>query len=124
MELKEFELRLVHRVPETLEFGVLYVCFECNVVVHLCACGCGEKVVLPIDPDFWVVKYDGEQISLSPSVGNFQFKCKSHYWIRDNRVIWVPGPIVETKHNEPKHPERGNHCFRCIIKKVLMWFQR
>ena len=33
------------------------------------------------------VKYDGETVSLSPSIGNFQFPCKSHYWIRENRVI-------------------------------------
>ena len=121
MELKEFEMRLVHRVPETLEFGVLYVCFECNVVVHLCACGCGEKVVLPIDPDFWIVKYDGEQISLSPSVGNFQFKCKSHYWIRDNRVVWVKEKVKES--NVPKQCSKKDAFYDVIvgwIKKILI----
>ena len=89
MGLKEFEVKLVRRVPEELEKGSLYVCFECNVVVHKCACGCGEKVVLPIAPDFWSVKYDGEHISMNPSIGNFQFPCRSHYWIRENKVIWA-----------------------------------
>lgn len=123
MELKEFEMRLVRRVPETLEFGVLYVCFECNVVIHLCACGCGEKVVLPIDPNFWVAQYDGEQISLSPSVGNFQFKCKSHYWIRNNRVIWVHGSIEEMEYYKHKYPEIRKHWLKWIVKKALRWFR-
>ena len=89
MAVNEFELQVVHRVPEDLSPGILYVCFDCNVVAHLCACGCGETVILPIDPGFWSVKYDGETVSLSPSIGNFQFPCKSHYWIKENRVIWA-----------------------------------
>ena len=89
MRMKTFKTEIVHRVPETLQPDVLYVCFDCNVVVHLCACGCGEKVILPIDPDFWRIEYDGETISLYPSIGNFQFACKSHYWIRKNNVVWA-----------------------------------
>ena len=46
MVLKEFELQVVHRVPEELCLGILYVCFDCNVIAHLCACGCREKVIL------------------------------------------------------------------------------
>ena len=104
MELTKFEMQLAHRVPEKLKSGLLYVCFDCNVVVHLCACGCGEKVVLPIAPDFWSVKYDGETVSLTPSIGNFQFPCKSHYWIRENKVIWVDG--FAQRHKQPKSQAR------------------
>ena len=96
MAVTTFDLELVHRVPEVPQFGILYACFDCNVVVHLCACGCGEKVVLQIDPNFWKVDYDGESLSLHPSIGNFQYPCKSHYWIRKNKVVWAdtpyPGP--------------------------------
>lgn len=98
MELREFELQVVHRVPEELKQGILYACFDCNVIVHLCACGCGEKVILPIDPDFWSVRYDGETVSLAPSIGNFQFPCKVHYWIKENKVIWAGPPAEKTKH--------------------------
>lgn len=94
MVLKEFELQVVHRVPEDLCPGVLYVCFDCNVIAHLCACGCKEKVILPIDPDFWSVRYDGETVSLAPSIGNFQFPCKSHYWIKENKVIWADACVL------------------------------
>lgn len=57
----------VRRVPEELEDGVLYICLECDVVVHKCACGCGEKVVLPLAPEHWKLYYDGV-VTLSPSI--------------------------------------------------------
>lgn len=119
MELKEFEIRIVGRVPESLKFGVLYVCLECNVVVHLCACGCKEKVVLPIDPDFWSVKYDGEHVSLFPSVGNFQFSCQSHYWIKKNRVVWVEENVLEDAQPIKKKKSSMLHdCIRGLMKKL------
>lgn len=106
MVLKEFELQVVHRVPEDLCPGILYVCFDCNVIAHLCACGCKEKVILPIDPDFWSVRYDGETVSLAPSIGNFQFPCKSHYWIKENKVIWAEPSAQNTKHRDAKKQKK------------------
>ena len=102
MALKELEMQVVHRVPEALEVGFLYICFDCNVVVHLCACGCGEKVVLPIAPDYWSVRYDGETVSLVPSIGNYQFPCKSHYWIKENKVIWADRQAQNITHTKRK----------------------
>jgi hypothetical protein len=29
-------------------------------------------------------------ISLNPSIGNWSYACKSHYWIEQNRVAWAP----------------------------------
>ena len=101
MAVTTFDLELVHRVPEVPQSGILYACFDCNVIVHLCACGCGEKVVLPIDPDCWKVEYDGESLSLHPSIGNFQYPCKSHYWIRKNKVVWA-----DTHHPVPDKSNR------------------
>ncbi len=90
MRLHEFIPQFVPRSPTELEPGILYVCLECNVAIHLCPCGCGEKVVLPLAPDQWNFSYDGDGVTLSPSIGNFQFPCQSHYFIRNNRVVWVP----------------------------------
>ena len=28
-------------------------------------------------------------MSLSPSVGNWSFACRSHYWIRRDRITWA-----------------------------------
>lgn len=43
--IKEFEIKSVERIPHKLKPGILYVCLECQVAVHLCACGCGAKIV-------------------------------------------------------------------------------
>jgi hypothetical protein len=61
-----------------------------GTAVHRCACGCGEKVVTPFSPTDWKLIFDGETVSLHPSIGNWNFKCRSHYWIRENRVDWAP----------------------------------
>jgi hypothetical protein len=80
----------VGEIPRDLEDGVLYVSMEFATVVHRCACGCGGKVVTPLSPTDWRITYDGEGVSLSPSVGNWSFPCRSHYVIRANRVQWAP----------------------------------
>lgn len=120
MEVTTFDLELVHRVPEKPQSGILYACFDCNVVVHLCACGCKEKVVLPIDPEFWKVEYDGESLSLQPSIGNFQYPCKSHYWIRKNKVIWADTKYLTPSqtHQETTPKKLG---FFNRIKTLLHW---
>lgn len=117
MELNKFQLQVVHRIPEQLNYGTLYVCFECNVISHLCACGCDKQVVLPIAPDFWSVSYDGETVSVTPSVGNYQFPCQSHYWIKDNRVIWVND--VDLISNLEKSNKRKKNRLLDILKTLF-----
>ena len=78
----------VTHIPERLEEGVLYVSLEFATVVHKCACGCGEEVVTPLGPGEWQLTYD-RTVSLAPSVGNWSFQCRSHYWIEGSRVRWA-----------------------------------
>jgi hypothetical protein len=47
-------------------------------------------VVTPFTPKDWELRFDGETVSLSPSIGNWSFACQSHYWIRWNRIEWAP----------------------------------
>ena len=86
---------LVHQfvefIPNELKEGTLYVCMGLATVVHKCCCGCGNEVVTPLSPSDWKLIFDGETITLHPSIGNWGFKCQSHYWIRDSRVRWAPG---------------------------------
>lgn len=88
-------MRLIHEfvdhIPEQLDEGVLYVSIRFGTVVHLCACGCGEEVVTPLGPAEWRLTYDGRTISLMPSVGNWSFPCRSHYWIDEGVVRWARG---------------------------------
>jgi hypothetical protein len=78
---------LVEYIPRKLDDGALYVSIPYCTAVHKCACGCGNKVVTPISPADWQILFDGEAVSLFPSVGNWEFPCQAHYWIRSNRVI-------------------------------------
>lgn len=80
--------QFVEEAPDQLAEGVLYVSMEYATTLHQCCCGCGNQVVLPLRPTGWRLTYDGETISLSPSVGNWSFPCRSHYWIRSSRIQW------------------------------------
>lgn len=82
--------RFVTSFPDELEPGVLYVSVEYDTTIHLCACGCGNQVVLPLHPTAWRLTFDGETVSMAPSVGNWSFPCRSHYWIVRGRVRWGP----------------------------------
>lgn len=86
-------MKLTHRfvefVPEKLEPGVLYVSITYGTASHLCCCGCRREVVTPIARSGWKLTYDGETVSFSPSIGNWNLPCKSHYWISESRVEWA-----------------------------------
>lgn len=79
--------RFVGRIPRELEGGVLYISLAHGTCIHSCCCGCGEEVVTPLTPTDWQMTYNGEAISLHPSIGNWQLKCRSHYVIDRGRVI-------------------------------------
>lgn len=78
----------VEFIPEQLQEGVLYVSTAYATATHRCFCGCGREVVTPLSPTDWKLTFDGETVSLSPSIGNWSFPCKSHYWIEANKVQW------------------------------------
>lgn len=80
----------VQRFPDKLVNGELYIAMEYGTAAHNCCCGCGRKVVTPFGPTDWKLIYDGDAISLHPSIGNWSFPCQSHYWIRANKIHWAP----------------------------------
>lgn len=80
----------VDSIPKVLEPRTLYVCPGYDLVVHLCMCGCTTKVVTPLGPAEWSVRFDDGTISLHPSIGNGALACRSHYWITRSRVRWLP----------------------------------
>ena len=88
MKQSSFTPTFVETIPEHLEEGQLYISVRFRTASHLCACGCGSRVVTPIKPPKWKFTYNGETVSLSPSIGRWQLPCRSHYWIRNNKVIW------------------------------------
>ncbi len=98
MKIKKYRIEFVDRIPKELKDGILYACIDCNVIVHKCACGCGEKTVTPIDKEYgWKMTYDGQSITLIPSIGNFNIPCQSHYYITENRVEWLENHQLNNK---------------------------
>jgi Family of unknown function (DUF6527) len=81
--------KFVEFVPEELEQGVLYISIQYTTASHKCCCGCGFEVVTPISPDGWKLIFNGKAVSLEPSIGNWGFACRSHYWITNNRIEWA-----------------------------------
>lgn len=76
--------------PQPLIPGALYVSMSKEVVLHLCACGCGVPLVTPLALAGWImVIRPGTLVSLMPPVRNVR-GCGSHYWITDNEVCWIP----------------------------------
>jgi hypothetical protein len=87
MRHSHLEHQFVHHMPDDLEPGVLYVSMEYGTAVHRCCCGCGEEVVTPFTPTDWKMTFDGETISLWPSIGNWSLPCRSHYVIDRGRIF-------------------------------------
>lgn len=81
------EHQFVDYIPADLEQGVLYIALDFGAVMHLCADGCGERISTPLHPAQWSLIYDGNTVSLSPSVGSGS-NCGSHYRIRNGTVSW------------------------------------
>src|SRR5262245_54069897 len=79
----------VKSVPDALEEVVVYVSVEHATVIHKCCCGCGEEIVTPLSPTDWQLTFDGKTVSLYPSIGNWNYACRSHYWIKRNTVQWA-----------------------------------
>ena len=89
MKTTKYTPEFVESFPTPLAAGVFYVSLEYNTCAHLCACGCGDEAVTPLSPAQWSLTYDGESISVRPSVGNWSLACKSHYVIHKGRVEWT-----------------------------------
>jgi Family of unknown function (DUF6527) len=80
--------KFVEYIPDNLEDKTIYICMEFATASHKCVCGCGQEVITPFTPTDWSLVFDGESISLNPSIGNWSFPCQSHYWIKRNKIQW------------------------------------
>jgi hypothetical protein len=89
MRQKQIRPEFVEFIPDEVENGVLYISTRYATATHKCACGCGEIVVTPVRPTDWTLMWNGETITLNPSIGNWSLPCRSHYWIVENRIVWA-----------------------------------
>lgn len=88
--MKKFNHKFVDIIPDNIDPDTIYVSTKYKTAIHICPCGCGNEVATPISPVDWKLTFDGESVSLYPSIGNWSLKCQSHYWIINNEVEWAP----------------------------------
>ena len=69
--------------------GELWISMKYGIVSLSCPCGCGNATDLPIAPNKWSITFDGDKVSISPSILASYFKCKSHYHITNNQIVWA-----------------------------------
>lgn len=83
----------VDTIPDfnLLEEGKVYISEKYKSSTHKCLCGCGQPTILPLNPTYgWnLTKESNGTISFTPSIGNYQFDCKSHYIITKNVANFV-----------------------------------
>lgn len=89
MKLYTIEHEFVEVIPAEIKEGILYISIPLGISMHKCACGCGEKVPLPIRPFDWELTWDGETVSIYPSIGSWSLPCQSHYFITKNKIVWM-----------------------------------
>jgi Family of unknown function (DUF6527) len=106
MRHSHLEHRFVQHIPDGLEPGVLYISMEYGTAAHRCGCGCGEEVVTPFTPTDWKMTFDGETVSLNPSIGNWTLPCRSHYVIKRGRVIEA-GPWTDKQVEGERQRDRA-----------------
>src|SRR3989344_5109341 len=118
--------KFVKNIPDTLENGVVYVSMDYSTAIHKCCCGCGNEIVTPLSPTDWKLSFDGETISLYPSIGNWSLPCQSHYWITDNEVEWASrwtkrqierGRIEEEQDKEKNYGKKKRRSIFGFFKK-------
>lgn len=77
-----------------LENDVLYIVDGPQYVEYNCPCGCGNVVMIPYyKPQEakkewgWTMREEAGRVTLSPSVYSTSWPCRSHYFIRENKIL-------------------------------------
>lgn len=126
-----FKLEKVKYMPKVLNPETLYVSEEYQTAAHLCACGCGAKIRTPLGITEWMFEDKDEGPSLSPSIGNWQQICQSHYLIDKGNIIWAlqwsPAQIAAGRASEEilrkSHYENLYRKDRSLFGRVLLWLK-
>ena len=105
-------VEFVERVPPKMQEHVLYISLPFNMAMHLCPCGCGKEVANKISPTRWLLIYDGETVSLEPSVRNSGIPCQSHYFITKNKIQWAFDLVEERSEKRKKHKKKFKFFWR------------
>lgn len=105
-QTQRLEHKFVEFIPEHLDENTVYISTTYATAAHLCVCGCHQKVVTPLSPTSWQLIFDGDTVTLYPSIGNWSFACQSHYWITRNQIEWAEKWTKERIEANRKFDER------------------
>ena len=137
--LKAITPAFVETIPtdgKDLILGIVYISMKHNMVVYRCPCGCGGLSEFMLDPIRFRLEYDGTKVSFYPSIGIPYLECRSHYWIRDNRIEWCAplkdwetelaqrrelSKALETHRTEESHRSKG---IRKLWMGLVKWWKR
>ncbi len=123
-------LERVQYLPRELAPGILYVSEEFAVAGHLCACGCGNKVITPLGPAEWTFTERKGRPTLHPSIGNWQLPCRSHYVIAEGQIRWgdqwsaaqvAAGRRAEEKRRQTYYASRAR---RSLWQRLWRWARK
>ena len=107
------EHTFVAEIPEHLRPGTCYISPRYATAVHLCPCGCGHQAITPLSPTDWTLTFNGETVSLDPSISNRICPRRSHYWIKQDHIHWATA-----------HPSRPNRDIRRRADRVIRPLRR
>lgn len=87
---------IVSELPERIEKNVIYLEGDEGLndfwyALLKCPCGCNEKIMLNLMDDanpYWKTEIINSKVSVIPSIWR-KVNCKSHFWVTNNKVIWV-----------------------------------
>jgi len=112
--------------PVVLEQDILYISRAYSTTAHLCASGCGFRVVLPLGKGGWTL-IDKQGLTISPSV--HVPKCNSHYWIRHGRIQWAQqlsadeiqayGAADQLEYNEELRKKSLGDRVKAFLKRLI-----
>jgi hypothetical protein len=94
--MKTIKHQFTEFIPDDIEKDVLYISTKYKTTRHLCPCGCGGIVDTPLKPGRWKLIFDGDTISLHPSILFKACPNESHYWIKHNKVDFVYDDSLES----------------------------
>ena len=74
---------------ETMGEGIIYISETYETASHLCLCGCKNLTVTPLGLQDWTMLNKDDKLTITPSIGNYNFPCKSHYIITNGIANFV-----------------------------------
>ena len=114
----------VETMPDVLHDGVIYISEKYRIALHNCCCGCGEEVSTPIGPTEFAISFAGDGVSVHPSIGNHDFACRSHYFIKHGAIVWageMSRAAIEKGRAHDRYIKRGRAQFN--FAAVLRWIR-